>query len=182
MNWQSTKVLPPEQCAAAAKPRKTKRCHKHCPKPQWKYGKWSEVIDHFKNIYSWLHKVLGPLWAWNANAKSNVPRLGSANFKSVQSRAEGEYLVIFSMKINYMFLFIQPPTTQHCRGTQCHDEGSRSGGESPDSEKEDTCVDINKVAYCPLVHKFNFCNRAYFRKMCCKTCRQLKAAAAANGS
>ena len=33
------------------------------------------------------------------------------------------------------------------------------------------CEDKNKVAYCPLVKKFNFCERPYFRKMCCKTCK-----------
>uniref|UniRef100_A0A8C4PZL5 ADAM metallopeptidase with thrombospondin type 1 motif, 6 n=1 Tax=Eptatretus burgeri TaxID=7764 RepID=A0A8C4PZL5_EPTBU len=31
--------------------------------------------------------------------------------------------------------------------------------------------DVNKVAYCPLVLKFKFCSRAYFRQMCCKTCQ-----------
>uniref|UniRef100_A0A673Y487 ADAM metallopeptidase with thrombospondin type 1 motif 6 n=1 Tax=Salmo trutta TaxID=8032 RepID=A0A673Y487_SALTR len=34
----------------------------------------------------------------------------------------------------------------------------------------DECKDVNKVAYCPLVLKFKFCGRAYFRQMCCKTC------------
>lgn len=33
------------------------------------------------------------------------------------------------------------------------------------------CKDVNKVAYCPLVLKFQFCSRAYFRQMCCKTCQ-----------
>lgn len=33
------------------------------------------------------------------------------------------------------------------------------------------CKDVNKVAYCPLVLKFKFCSRAYFRQMCCKTCQ-----------
>ncbi|KAL6088296.1 hypothetical protein STEG23_017745, partial [Scotinomys teguina] len=28
------------------------------------------------------------------------------------------------------------------------------------------CKDVNKVAYCPLVLKFKFCSRAYFRQMC----------------
>lgn len=27
------------------------------------------------------------------------------------------------------------------------------------------------MAYCPLVLKFKFCSRAYFRQMCCKTCQ-----------
>ena len=34
------------------------------------------------------------------------------------------------------------------------------------------CKDINKVQYCPLVLKFRFCSRAYFRQMCCKTCTE----------
>lgn len=33
------------------------------------------------------------------------------------------------------------------------------------------CKDVNKVAYCPLVLKFKFCSRTYFRQMCCKTCQ-----------
>ncbi|XP_037548481.1 A disintegrin and metalloproteinase with thrombospondin motifs 6 [Nematolebias whitei] len=37
----------------------------------------------------------------------------------------------------------------------------------------DECKDVNKVAYCPLVLKFKFCSRAYFRQMCCKTCQGL---------
>jgi len=37
----------------------------------------------------------------------------------------------------------------------------------------DQCVDDKKVAYCPLVLKFKFCNRTYFRKMCCATCSRM---------
>lgn len=33
------------------------------------------------------------------------------------------------------------------------------------------CKDVNTVAYCPLVLRFKFCSRAYFRQMCCKTCQ-----------
>uniref|UniRef100_A0A8C6NY30 ADAM metallopeptidase with thrombospondin type 1 motif, 10 n=1 Tax=Nothobranchius furzeri TaxID=105023 RepID=A0A8C6NY30_NOTFU len=33
------------------------------------------------------------------------------------------------------------------------------------------CKDVNTVAYCPLVLRFKFCNRPYFRQMCCKTCQ-----------
>lgn len=32
------------------------------------------------------------------------------------------------------------------------------------------CVDTYSVAYCPLVLRFKFCNREYFRNICCKTC------------
>ncbi|XP_019507959.1 PREDICTED: A disintegrin and metalloproteinase with thrombospondin motifs 6 isoform X2 [Hipposideros armiger] len=41
---------------------------------------------------------------------------------------------------------------------------------TPTSNTEE-CKDVNKVAYCPLVLKFKFCSRAYFRQMCCKTCQ-----------
>ncbi|XP_033106788.1 A disintegrin and metalloproteinase with thrombospondin motifs 6-like isoform X2 [Anneissia japonica] len=39
----------------------------------------------------------------------------------------------------------------------------------PDLTNE-PCEDAHQVAYCPLVLKFNFCTRQYFRKMCCRTC------------
>ena len=32
------------------------------------------------------------------------------------------------------------------------------------------CKDVNKISYCPSVMRFRFCDREYFRKMCCKTC------------
>ncbi|ELU06437.1 hypothetical protein CAPTEDRAFT_141382, partial [Capitella teleta] len=36
------------------------------------------------------------------------------------------------------------------------------------------CEDVSKVAYCPLVLKFKFCSRPYFRQMCCKSCSEVK--------
>ncbi|XP_018110713.1 A disintegrin and metalloproteinase with thrombospondin motifs 10 isoform X1 [Xenopus laevis] len=39
------------------------------------------------------------------------------------------------------------------------------------SDSPDECKDVNKVAYCPLVLKFKFCSRPYFRQMCCRTCQ-----------
>ncbi|XP_053526878.1 A disintegrin and metalloproteinase with thrombospondin motifs 10 isoform X2 [Artibeus jamaicensis] len=56
---------------------------------------------------------------------------------------------------------LRPPTTQQCEA-KCD---STPPGDSPEE-----CKDVNKVAYCPLVLKFQFCSRAYFRQMCCKTC------------
>ena len=32
------------------------------------------------------------------------------------------------------------------------------------------CRDVDKVDYCHLVLKFQFCGRAYLHKMCCQTC------------
>lgn len=56
---------------------------------------------------------------------------------------------------------LRPPATQQCEA-KCD---SPPPGDSPEE-----CKDVNKVAYCPLVLKFQFCSRAYFRQMCCKTC------------
>lgn len=38
-------------------------------------------------------------------------------------------------------------------------------------ENTEECKDVNTVAYCPLVLRFKFCSRPYFRQMCCKTCQ-----------
>ncbi|XP_010387149.2 A disintegrin and metalloproteinase with thrombospondin motifs 10 isoform X4 [Rhinopithecus roxellana] len=57
---------------------------------------------------------------------------------------------------------LRPPTTQQCEA-KCD---SPTPGDGPEE-----CKDVNKVAYCPLVLKFQFCSRAYFRQMCCKTCQ-----------
>ncbi|XP_037680429.1 A disintegrin and metalloproteinase with thrombospondin motifs 10 isoform X1 [Choloepus didactylus] len=57
---------------------------------------------------------------------------------------------------------LRPPTTQQCEA-KCD---SAPPGDGPEE-----CKDVNKVAYCPLVLKFQFCSRAYFRQMCCKTCQ-----------
>ncbi|XP_032164474.1 A disintegrin and metalloproteinase with thrombospondin motifs 10 isoform X1 [Mustela erminea] len=56
---------------------------------------------------------------------------------------------------------LRPPSTQQCEA-KCE---SAPPGDGPEE-----CKDVNKVAYCPLVLKFQFCSRAYFRQMCCKTC------------
>ncbi|XP_062068074.1 A disintegrin and metalloproteinase with thrombospondin motifs 6 isoform X5 [Lepus europaeus] len=55
----------------------------------------------------------------------------------------------------------RPPSMQQCE-SKCDS--------TPISNTEE-CKDVNKVAYCPLVLKFKFCSRAYFRQMCCKTCQ-----------
>ncbi|KAB0346831.1 hypothetical protein FD754_011688, partial [Muntiacus muntjak] len=55
----------------------------------------------------------------------------------------------------------RPPSMQQCE-SKCDS--------TPISSTEE-CKDVNKVAYCPLVLKFKFCSRAYFRQMCCKTCQ-----------
>ncbi|KAM4710405.1 A disintegrin and metalloproteinase with thrombospondin motifs 10-like isoform 4-T5 [Discoglossus pictus] len=56
---------------------------------------------------------------------------------------------------------MRPPGMQQCE-TKC---------EAGPSDSPDECKDVNKVAYCPLVLKFKFCSRPYFRQMCCRTCQ-----------
>ncbi|KAM9307195.1 A disintegrin and metalloproteinase with thrombospondin motifs 6 isoform 3-T3 [Pholidichthys leucotaenia] len=78
---------------------------------------------------------------------------------------------------------------QHMRTVQCLTSTGQPSSDCPESQRpatmqqceskcdaspvssSDECKDVNKVAYCPLVLKFKFCNRAYFRQMCCKTCQ-----------
>ncbi|TRY68193.1 hypothetical protein DNTS_027843 [Danionella cerebrum] len=78
---------------------------------------------------------------------------------------------------------------QQMRTVQCLSYTGQTSSECPDSLRPNTmqqceskcdatpiaagdeCKDVNKVAYCPLVLKFKFCSRAYFRQMCCKTCQ-----------
>ncbi|KAK7101026.1 hypothetical protein V1264_023874 [Littorina saxatilis] len=53
---------------------------------------------------------------------------------------------------------LRPPALQDC---------SSPCSEQPDLER---CEDKFKVAYCPLVFNFGYCERPYFQTMCCETC------------
>uniref|UniRef100_K7FB11 ADAM metallopeptidase with thrombospondin type 1 motif 10 n=1 Tax=Pelodiscus sinensis TaxID=13735 RepID=K7FB11_PELSI len=53
----------------------------------------------------------------------------------------------------------------------CPPQWAERGSNPPPSGLPAECKDVNKVAYCPLVLKFKFCSRTYFRQMCCKTCQ-----------
>ncbi|XP_048469866.1 A disintegrin and metalloproteinase with thrombospondin motifs 6-like [Rhincodon typus] len=59
-----------------------------------------------------------------------------------------------------------PETNRPAAMQQCE-----SRCEALPTENPEECRDVNKVAYCPLVLKFKFCSRPYFRQMCCKTCQ-----------
>ncbi|GAB1300899.1 A disintegrin and metalloproteinase with thrombospondin motifs 10 [Apodemus speciosus] len=58
---------------------------------------------------------------------------------------------------------LRPSTMQQCE--------AKCDRVVPPGDGPEECKDVNKVAYCPLVLKFQFCSRAYFRQMCCKTCQ-----------
>lgn len=59
----------------------------------------------------------------------------------------------------------RPAAMQQCR--------SKCDLSLPIAAEDNTeeCKDVNTVAYCPLVLRFKFCSRPYFRQMCCKTCQ-----------
>ncbi|CAL8267568.1 unnamed protein product [Arctogadus glacialis] len=59
---------------------------------------------------------------------------------------------------------LRPSAMQQCKST-C----DLSLPATTDHPEE--CKDVNTVAYCPLVLRFKFCSRPYFRQMCCKTCQ-----------
>ncbi|XP_025111187.1 A disintegrin and metalloproteinase with thrombospondin motifs 6-like isoform X3 [Pomacea canaliculata] len=54
---------------------------------------------------------------------------------------------------------LRPPAVRECQ-SMCSDE----------EEIESNCEDKFKVAYCPLVFNFGYCERPYFQTMCCQTC------------
>uniref|UniRef100_A0A673JAV4 PLAC domain-containing protein n=1 Tax=Sinocyclocheilus rhinocerous TaxID=307959 RepID=A0A673JAV4_9TELE len=56
----------------------------------------------------------------------------------------------------------RPASMQQCK-SKCDKNGP--------TDNPEECKDVNTVAYCPLVLRFKFCSRAYFRQMCCKTCQ-----------
>ncbi|XP_035378070.1 A disintegrin and metalloproteinase with thrombospondin motifs 10 isoform X1 [Electrophorus electricus] len=56
----------------------------------------------------------------------------------------------------------RPASVQQCR-SKCDLSGP--------TDNPEECKDVNTVAYCPLVLRFQFCSRPYFRQMCCKTCQ-----------
>ncbi|XP_041357696.1 A disintegrin and metalloproteinase with thrombospondin motifs 6-like [Gigantopelta aegis] len=69
---------------------------------------------------------------------------------------------------------VQCRSFSHKPSDKCHSSNKptsvRSCESNCDDEEEDVCDDKYKVAYCPLVLRFGFCDREYFQKMCCKTC------------
>ncbi|XP_052336431.1 A disintegrin and metalloproteinase with thrombospondin motifs 10-like [Oncorhynchus keta] len=61
----------------------------------------------------------------------------------------------------------RPAAMQQCK-SKC--DLSSLPMDIPEGDPEE-CKDVNTVAYCPLVLRFKFCSRPYFRQMCCKTCQ-----------
>ncbi|XP_015250482.1 PREDICTED: A disintegrin and metalloproteinase with thrombospondin motifs 10-like isoform X3 [Cyprinodon variegatus] len=66
----------------------------------------------------------------------------------------------------------RPAAMQQCK-SKC-DPSLPINTENPEGQRTNftaECKDVSTVAYCPLVLRFKFCNRPYFRQMCCKTCQ-----------
>ncbi|KAM9761762.1 A disintegrin and metalloproteinase with thrombospondin motifs 10 isoform 1-T1 [Menidia menidia] len=66
----------------------------------------------------------------------------------------------------------RPAAMQQCK-SKC-DLSLPISTDNPEGQRANftpECKDVNTVAYCPLVLRFKFCSRPYFRQMCCKTCQ-----------
>ncbi|KAF5929416.1 hypothetical protein HPG69_013713 [Diceros bicornis minor] len=148
-------TLPPAHCSPAAKPPATMRCNlRRCPPARWVAGEWGEVggraLGGGGGDGAALRRLSGDSPQCSApcgvGQQQRIVRCSSHTGQPSRECAEA----------------LRPPTTQQCEA-KCD---SAPPGDGPEE-----CKDVNKVAYCPLVLKFQFCSRAYFRQMCCKTCQ-----------
>ncbi|XP_068446167.1 A disintegrin and metalloproteinase with thrombospondin motifs 10 isoform X1 [Clinocottus analis] len=144
--------LPESKCSKHGRPTSRVRCNlQRCPPPQWVTGPWGEC-----------------------SARCGLGQ----EMRSVQC------LTPNGQPSNECLEHQRPAAMQQCK-SKCdlslpistdNPEGQMSGGfmsfhTSRISLNNKECKDVNTVAYCPLVLRFKFCSRPYFRQMCCKTCQ-----------
>ncbi|XP_032380775.1 A disintegrin and metalloproteinase with thrombospondin motifs 10 isoform X1 [Etheostoma spectabile] len=144
--------LPESKCPKHGRPTSRVRCNlQRCPPPQWVTGPWGEC-----------------------SAKCGLGQ----EMRSVQC------LTPSRQPSNECLEHQRPAGMQQCK-SKCdlnlpistdNPEGQMPGGfmsfhTSRISLNNKECKDVNTVAYCPLVLRFKFCSRPYFRQMCCKTCQ-----------
>ncbi|XP_040039835.2 A disintegrin and metalloproteinase with thrombospondin motifs 10 isoform X1 [Gasterosteus aculeatus] len=144
--------LPDSKCSKHGRPTSRVRCNlQRCPPPQWVTGPWGEC-----------------------SARCGLGQ----EMRSVQC------LTPNGQPSNECLEHQRPSAMQQCK-SKCdlslpistdNPEGQMSGGfmsfhTSRISLNNKECKDVNTVAYCPLVLRFKFCSRPYFRQMCCKTCQ-----------
>ncbi|XP_064624818.1 A disintegrin and metalloproteinase with thrombospondin motifs 6-like [Lineus longissimus] len=115
-------------CTGKPKPRSKERCFiRHCRKPQWVTGKWTQCSVSCGDGY-----------------QKRAVRCQTYN--------SGRYCPYRSRPIGY----------KNC-SKKC------VSNRIPDAD----CKDVNRAHYCPMVRSYGFCNRAYFQKLCCRTCTRL---------
>ncbi|XP_022413149.1 A disintegrin and metalloproteinase with thrombospondin motifs 10 isoform X6 [Delphinapterus leucas] len=154
-------TLPPTHCPPAAKPPATMRCNlRRCPPARWVAGEWGEVGRR-------------ALQGGNQGTGGRVG--GRAGLRLIRDSPQCSAQCGFGQQQRPVRCSshtgqpsrecadaLRPPATQQCEA-KCDS--------APPGDGLEECKDVNKVAYCPLVLKFQFCSRAYFRQMCCKTCQ-----------
>ena len=145
MDWNQQKVLPDSQCDPQRKPKTSKRCHKRCPLPRWKTGKWSEVSTNIPEISAppGLLPVGSDLRGPSPGPDENFIQCSVACGHGYQQR-QVKCQTHDNRLSNHCHKAYRPVTKQNCRGQRCNE------GANDPLPTDDKCVDINKVAYCPL--------------------------------
>uniref|UniRef100_A0A8C0ZK28 ADAM metallopeptidase with thrombospondin type 1 motif 10 n=1 Tax=Cyanistes caeruleus TaxID=156563 RepID=A0A8C0ZK28_CYACU len=163
------------------RPKMLEPCNNQTCPPEWVALDWSEVSarggtrswgsgDHSVTLpTSQCHEAAKPPTSMRCNLRRCPPPRWvtgewgecSAQCGLGQQRRSVQCLAHTGQPSMECVEALQPPGMQQCE-TKC---------ESGPTDNPEECKDVNKVAYCPLVLKFKFCSRTYFRQMCCKTCQ-----------
>ncbi|NXY74397.1 ATS10 metalloproteinase, partial [Glareola pratincola] len=143
------------------RPKMLEPCNNQTCPPEWVALDWSEHPLHLLRPGRDLSpRVIKAMVATSAPC-CPVSRQCSAQCGLGQQRRSVQCLAHTGQPSSDCVESLQPPGMQQCE-TKC---------ESGPTDNPEECKDVNKVAYCPLVLKFKFCSRTYFRQMCCKTCQ-----------
>ncbi|XP_077441258.1 A disintegrin and metalloproteinase with thrombospondin motifs 10 [Vanacampus margaritifer] len=183
------KVLDDSACPPS-RPSFTEPCNNHSCPPEWMALTWSECTPSCGPGYR--HRVVlcksgesgdtlpdakcpkygRPTFRVRCNLKRCPPPQWvtgpwgecSAKCGLGQEMRSVQCLTHTGMPSNECLEHLRPASMQQCK-SKC----DLIMPISTDNPEE--CKDVNTVAYCPLVLRFKFCSRPYFRQMCCKTCQ-----------
>ncbi|XP_061680896.1 A disintegrin and metalloproteinase with thrombospondin motifs 10 isoform X1 [Syngnathoides biaculeatus] len=189
MSASEEKVLDDTACPRS-RPSFTEPCNNHSCPPEWMALNWSECTPSCGPGYR--HRVVlcksgesgdtlpdtkcpkhgRPTSRVRCNLKRCPPPqwvMGpwgecSAKCGLGQEMRSVQCLTHTGMPSNECLEHLRPASMQQCK-SKC----DLILPISTDNPEE--CKDVNTVAYCPLVLRFKFCSRPYFRQMCCKTCQ-----------
>ncbi|EQB78342.1 A disintegrin and metalloproteinase with thrombospondin motifs 10 preproprotein [Camelus ferus] len=148
-NQLDSSAVAPHHCSAHSKlPKRQRACNTEpCP-PDWVVGNWSRCSRSCDAGVRSRSVVCQRRCSAQCGFGQQQRPVRCSSHTGQPSRECAEAL--------------RPPATQQCEA-KCDS--------APPGDGLEECKDVNKVAYCPLVLKFQFCSRAYFRQMCCKTCQ-----------
>ncbi|KAL2087623.1 hypothetical protein ACEWY4_016451 [Coilia grayii] len=187
-----TRTFPPALCMDHSKPPVRMRCSLgRCPPPRWIPGEWGQERRGAQWLMGQQAALLPPRRMATADlATADLATSDPAVIISPAGPAlAGESKRRLEPPMPTKACSAQCGLGQQMRVVQCLTYTGQLSSECPDSLRPSTmqqceskcdatpiangdeCKDVNKVAYCPLVLKFKFCSRAYFRQMCCKTCQ-----------